>query len=146
MNLDISLILPGQVSVAIPALMPYLEESAAQSRGRSRVDDIVRFILNGQMQLWVVFDPEGQKVMGHIITEIFQYPGFKMLRVQYCCIEFHHFQYVLPKVQEYAPKFCKDTGCMGIEFFGRPGWEKLLKDDGYKAEQVIFTKYFPVTK
>ena len=72
----------GQIHKALPTLMPHLETSAEWTKGRAGVDDLVRFVVNGQMQLWVVVDED--KILGHTITEIKQYPQCKMLVVQYC--------------------------------------------------------------
>ena len=142
MNLDISLTPIGKVSETIGALYPYLKESESWTRGRSTVDDIVRFIINGQMQLWVVFSPEEQKAYGHVITEIKQYPQCKMLAIQYCCIEANHMQYVEDKMQSVAEHFAKDMQCVGIEFTGRPGWGKHIKKYGYDLQSVSYQKFF----
>jgi hypothetical protein len=29
-------------------------------------------------------------------------------------------------------RFAKDHGCSVIESYGRPGWEKVFRNDGYK--------------
>ena len=58
MNLDISLVPYGKISYLIPHLVRYLNESESWAMGRANIDDIVRFALTGQMQLWAVYDPE----------------------------------------------------------------------------------------
>jgi len=80
--MGITLVAPGQVAGIVPALLPYLQESAGWSRGRVTTDDLLRFVLNGEMQLWAVH--ENGNGYGHVITEIKQYPRLKMLTVQYC--------------------------------------------------------------
>ena len=50
--MKISLVPVGQISGVLPALLPYLAKSGEWTRGRAVVDDILRFVLNGQMQLW----------------------------------------------------------------------------------------------
>ncbi len=52
--MKIALVPVSQLMSVVPALMPYLEESAEWTRGRAIVEDIVRFLLNGQMHLWAV--------------------------------------------------------------------------------------------
>ena len=56
MNLDISLVPYGKISYLIPHLVRYLNESESWAMGRANIDDIVRFALTGQMQLWAVYD------------------------------------------------------------------------------------------
>lgn len=142
MNLEISFVPNGNISTAIPTLLPYLAESELWTRGRSKVDDILRFLFNGQMQLWVVFCTEKQKLYGYLITEVKQYPQCKMLVIQYCCIEANHMQFVEDKMQEIAESFAKDMQCIGIEFVGRPGWGKHIKKYGYDVQSVSYQKFF----
>ena len=142
MNLELSLVPIGHVSKALPNLLGYFAESEKRSGGRSSIDDLLRFILTEKMQLWVVFSPEEQNVYGHVITEVKQYPQYKMLVIQYCCIEPHHMQYVEDKMQSVAESFAKDMGCKGVEFVGRPGWDKKLDKYGYSAKSVIYERFF----
>ena len=116
MNLELSLVPVGNVSQTIPGLFPYLTKSELWDGGRTKVDDILRFVLTGQMQLWVVFSVENNEIYGYLITEAKQYPQCKMLVIQYCCIEDNHMQYIEDKMQDTAERFAKDMGCVGIEF------------------------------
>ena len=142
MNLSISLIPYGQISYMVAPLIKYLQKSEDWTKGRSSVDDIVRFVLTGQMQLWVVFEPESQEIHGYVITEIKQYPQSKMFVIQYCAMEPNHMKYVDEVMHETADRFAKDAGCAGIEFFGRPGWEPHVKKRGYTVKTVVFEKFF----
>ena len=142
MNLEISLIPSGSVYTALPGLMPYLEESASRSQGRSTVDDILRFVLNGQMQLWVVFSPEDSKIYGQVITEVKQYPSKTLLVIQYCAGEANHMQYCEDKMYALLERFARDAGCAGIELIGRFGWAKHVKKYGYEPQSVMYQKFF----
>jgi hypothetical protein len=142
MNLDISLIPYGQISYMVAPLLRFLQESESWTKGRSSVDDIVRFVLTGQMQLWVVFDPDTQEIHGYVITEIKQYPQSKMFVIQYCAMNPNHMRYVEDSMHEKADRFARDAGCAGIEFFGRPGWEPHVKKRGYTVKTVVFEKFF----
>ena len=82
--MEISLVAIGRVAGLIPSLLPYLKESQDWTRGRATVDDILRMVLNGQMQLWVVY--QDGIVYGHVVTEIKQYPQCNMLTIQYCAM------------------------------------------------------------
>jgi len=142
MNLEISLVPVGNVSQTIPGLLPYLRKSEVWDRGRTKVDDILRFVLTGQMQLWVVFSLEEKGVYGYLITEVKQYPQCKMLVIQYCCIEDNHMQFVENRMQALAETFAKDFGCAGIEFVGRPGWGKHISKYGYDVQSVVYQRFF----
>ena len=135
-----SLVPLGMVSSVIPALLPYLAESEKWSKGRASVDDILRFVLNQQMQLWVVH--EENTIYGHVITEIKEYPRCKMLVVQYCAGESDHMQYVDDEIFDLLDRFAKDAGCSGIEFVGRPGWRKQAEKYGFEVRSVMYQKFF----
>ena len=135
-----SLIPPGTVAGVIPSLLPYLVKSQEWTRGRATVDDILRFVLNGQMQLWVGHDDN--EIYGHVITEIKDYPRRKMLVVQYCAGEPNHMQYVDEEMFDLLDRFAKDAGCSGIEFVGRPGWRKQAGKYGFEVQSVMYQKFF----
>jgi hypothetical protein len=135
-----SLVPPGMVSSVIPALLPYLRKSEEWTRGRATVDDILRFVLNGQMQLWI--GHEENTIYGHVVTEIKDYPQCKMLVVQYCAGEPNHMQYVDDEIFDLLDRFAKDAGCAGIEFVGRPGWRKQAEKYGFEVRSVMYQKFF----
>ena len=138
--MKISLVPVGQISGVLPALLPYLAKSGEWTRGRAGVDDILRFVLNGQMQLWVAHQ-EGQ-VYGHVITEIKDYPRCKMLIVQYCAGEEDYMQYAEDEMFDLLDRFAKDAGCAGVEFVGRPGWRKQANKYGFSVQSVMYQKFF----
>lgn len=138
--MDIAYIPNGKVAGYLPALLPYLQESENWTRGRATVDDILRFILNGQMHLWAVH--EDGKIYGHVITEVKDYPRCKMLTIQYCSMEPGTLDQINHKMQEIAMHVAKDAGCAGIEFVGRPGWRKTASKYGYSVQSVMYQKFF----
>ena len=138
--MNMTLVPNGQVAQLIPALWPYLATSEEWTHGRAKVDDILRFILTGQMQLWV--GHEDNEIYGHVITEVKAYPRCKMLVVQYCAGEPNHMQYVEDQMYDLLDRFAKDAGCAGIEFVGRPGWRKSAGSHGYTVQSVTYQKFF----
>lgn len=138
--MNITLVPPGHVAGVIPALLPYLHESQEWTRGRALVDDLLRLVLTGQMQLWVVF--ESDQIFGHVITEIKDYPRCKMLTIQYCAMETGTLDEINEKMQDVATRFAKDAGCAGIEFVGRPGWRATAREYGYTVQSVMYQKFF----
>lgn len=137
--MNMSLVYPGQVSYVLPALLPYLQKSQEWTRGRATIDDILRFILNGQMYLFVAH--ESNTIYGHVIVEVKQYPQCKMLTVQYCAGEPNHMQHVEEEMFETLEKFAKDAGCAGVEFVGRPGWRKTANKYGFEVQDVMYQKF-----
>jgi len=142
--MNITLVSVGGVAPLIPALLPHLNESAQWTRGRATIDDIVRLVLTGQMQLWAVHDEN--RIYGHVITEIRPYPQCKMLTIQYCAMEPGTLKKIEPEMQRIAARFAKDAGCAGIEFVGRPGWRATAKKYGYEVQSVMYQKFFEVVQ
>ena len=138
--MDISYVPYGKVAGVIPALLPYLQESEKWTRGRATVDDILRFVMNGQMYLWAVH--EDGKIYGHVITEVKEYPRCKMLTIQYCAMQPGTLDKVNDKMQKIAMQVAKEVGCAGIEFVGRPGWRKTASKYGYTVQSVMYQKFF----
>lgn len=142
--MDISLVPVGQIAAAVPAVLPFLQESAEWTRGRASADDILRLVMNGQMQLWVVHND--RTAMGHIVTEVKQYPQCKMFTVQYCAMVPGTMDAVEDKMQALAEEAARRAGCAGIEFVGRPGWRQTARTYGYEVQSVMYQKFFEVTK
>lgn len=140
MKLDFSLVPYGLLSTALPQVLPYLDVSEGWTRGRSNVDDILKFLFTGQMQLWVAMDKS--KIYGHIITEIKQYPQCKMLTIQYCAGESQHMQFVEDKAYDILERFAKANDCAGLELIGRPGWKKHVTKRGFDVQSVMYQKFF----
>jgi len=124
----------------VGAVLPYLVKSEQWTGGKAKVDDILRFVLNGQMQLWAVY--EDNTIYGHYITEVKKYPQCQMLVVQYCSGEPHYMETVEEKAFGMLESFAKDASCMGIEFVGRPGWRKAADKYGYELRSVTYQKMF----
>lgn len=142
--MNITLVPVGQVAGAIPAILPFLNESVQWARGRVTADDLLRFIVTGTMHLWVVH--EDNVAHGHVITEIKQYPQCKMLAIQYCAMKPGALAMIEDEMQFVAAQFAADAGCAGIEFVGRPGWRYTARKYGYSVQSVMYQKFFEVAK
>jgi hypothetical protein len=132
----------GRLSFVLPSLMGYLAKSEFWTRGRASVDDIIKFLFTGQMQLWAIFDEETHQTYGYIITEIKQYPQYKMFIWQYGAGEIGVLEATNGLVFETLEKAAKDSGCDGIEIMGRPGWKREAKRFGCTSETVMYEKFF----
>ena len=142
MNLDVALVRHGQLYAVLPGLIEYLKKSEKWSRGRASVDDIIAFLYSKRMFLLLIHDVETLQPYGYVIAETTQYPQSKILTVQYCAIEPHTYTFIIEKMTTALDVAAKSLDCQGIEFNGRPGWDKLMKRFGFNAKSVIYEKYF----
>ena len=143
MTMRITLVGDNQVAAVTPAILPYMRMSESWSDGRTAVDDILRFILNKQMYLWLIYDDHG--VYAYVVTEIKEYPQCKMLVLQYCAGQTGVLEQAEELVHSTMERFARDAGCAGVEFFGRPGWRNNARKHNYDMQTVIYQKFFEVT-
>jgi len=131
----------GEVMKYVPALMPWLEKMALWTRGRRTTDDILYRVLHGECNLWVTLAQDGH-FNGALVTKVERYPRMQMLHVLHCAGEKGHMEEIADAVYDALDKFAVFNHCSGIEFIGRPGWEKHVKDRGYEVRSVTFQKFF----
>jgi hypothetical protein len=139
--MNISIVPTGIVYKTVDKLAAFLDTAAVYSRGRSFPDDLLRSILSGVYQLWVVHDDE-PVIHGLFMTEVVQYPQKKLLCIQHCVIENNLMNEVEDQMQEIAERYAREAGCGGIEFVGRPGWKRHAMRYGYSAQSVKYQKFF----
>ena len=141
MNLTVRLVDIPQIPMVEAGLTEYLNKSEAWTQGRALSEDIVSFVKNGWMYLWVVLDKDTLEIYGYVISEIYAYPRTKALRIQYCAGVPHCMEHVEDEMFDTLERFAEDAGCTIVEWFGRPGWRTTAKKHGYGTQEVIFEKY-----
>lgn len=114
----------------------YLDGAAEYTYGRFNVEDIKEDLFNKDQQLWIAFDDESEKVYGAVVTQILTYPRIKSLVMHFTGgIELPKWKApMLALLQEFA----RNNGCAVIESYGRDGWEKVFKDDGFKKRFMFY--------
>lgn len=142
MNLEIAYIPKGKLSFVIPAVLYHMHKSEIRSKGRSTADDILSFLLDGSMFLFVVYDPADKQIYGYTIGKVKQYPQFSMLSMKYAAGETGVMAQVEDKMHAFVESFAKSAGCRGIEFVGRPGWKRTMEKNGYSADTIVYEKFF----
>jgi len=115
-------------------LLPFIEKAAEYTYGRYSVDNLYDMVKEGDHQLWVAF--EGAEFKGTVLTNIMTYPKRRVLCMGFCGGE--ELSVWKEPMLALLRRFAKDMGCDAIEAFGRPGWAKIFKNDGYQAKWVTF--------
>jgi hypothetical protein len=115
-------------------LEDFLEKAAKYTHGRFGANHIKDDLLLKDQQLWIAFDKID--VYGFVVTEVIQYPKVKALLMHFTAGKelFKWKNKMLTDIKEFA-KFQK---CKTIESYGRPGWAKVFKDDGYKQQFIFY--------
>lgn len=128
-----SIVMPEDYDNFWPLIEEYMEGAAKYTHGRFTALDILDGIKTRPQQLWIAYD---DKVYGAVITEVIEYPQMKSLIMHFTGgIE-------LPKWKNemlaLLRRFAKDQGCATIESFGRTGWKRIFKNDGFKSNFMFY--------
>jgi hypothetical protein len=112
----------------------FAEGCAKYTYGRFKAVDILHELLTKDQQLWIAFDDKD--IHAFWVTEVVQYPQTKILVMHFTGgNRIEEWQTIgLKQLQQFA----RDTGCTKIESYGRPGWEKVWKNEGYKKRFVFY--------
>ena len=126
--MQVSVVLPEHIELVWPNIEHYMAGSAQYTYNRFNTDDIKKDLITKPQQLWIAYDEE--EVYGAVVTEIIVYPKMTTLMMHFTGGK------KLPRWKQpmlkLLQRFAKDQGCNVIESYGRPGWEKVFKNDGYK--------------
>jgi hypothetical protein len=123
------------IEVVWPQIEEYLDGAATYTYGRFNVSDIRTGLYTKPQQLWVAFD-ETDKIYGAVVTEITTYPRMKALVMHFTGgVELGSWK---PNMLELLQKYAKDNNCDVIESYGREGWGKVFKNDGFKSRFMFY--------
>jgi hypothetical protein len=126
--MQVSVVLPEHIELVWPNIEQYMSGAAQYTYNRFNTNDIKKDLINKPQQLWIAYDEE--EVYGAVVTEIIVYPKMTTLMMHFTGGK------KLPRWKQpmlkLLQRFAKDQGCNVIESYGRPGWEKVFKNDGYK--------------
>jgi hypothetical protein len=115
----------------------YLAQAASYSNGKFLIEDVKANIIHRNQTLWVAYDDEQDKIMGATVTEVCQYPRIRALMIQFIGgIQLETWK--SPQLEAFQI-YARNAGCQIIEAFGRSGWEKICRDDGFKQDCIMFT-------
>ena len=127
-------VLPEQVDELWPAIVTEIKRTDDDVTDS---EDIKALVKKGTWQLWIYTE---DSVIQLVATTSFIYYGDKKM----CRIETiagrgrEEYTRCLKDIEEWA----KLNACIGMDIFGRKGWEKVLKPFDYNFEAVLLRKYF----
>jgi len=115
----------------------YIQAALDRSGGYADHEHIKDQIKNNLMQLWVAWSEKDKKVYAVGVTELKQYPKYKTMNFRILTGEerVHWFKF-LDAMETWA----RSQGVKKMELYARPGWERLLKPNGYVKTHVQLDK------
>ena len=130
--MEISLVKPEHIEMIWPHIHDYMKGAAQYTYGRFESEDIKAGL--EKQQVWIAF--EENKVFGAVVTEILTYPRMTTLMMHFTGgIELKRWKKpMLETLQRYG----KEKNCDLIESYGRSGWGKVFKNDGFKERFMFY--------
>jgi len=113
---------------------PFVIEAVEATEGRYLVSELYEMAKDSKNNLWVSFDDHEYK--GFVLTSVNKYPQRKILAMNFCGGK--DFKDWKTPIIDTLKQFARDYECDSIEAYGRKGWSKILKDEGYKSKFVTF--------
>lgn len=110
---------------------PLLQKAVDRSDGLLTIDGVKDAILSGRWQLWIVWD--GETICAAGATEVNNYTCFVW------AFGGENMSDWFPLHQE-LEAWAKLIGCKSIHFFGRLGWERVMRPEGYERRMVVMRK------
>jgi hypothetical protein len=110
-----------------------IQKACDYSDGFADAEDFKKWLEQGTMQLWVAWDNEEKKVKCVCITEVKQYPKYKVCG---CKITTGTSFKQWVDFMDYVMEWAKEEGCRKMEIHTRPGWERVLKPKGFFKTHV----------
>ena len=111
-----------------------------RSNGYALADHIKKWIIEGKMQLWILWDKEAakeSKYYGLVVTEIIQKPLQRALNIKIMTGSHREkWQHLIKQIEEFAWK----NKCDLVELIARPGWKKVMKPFGFIESHVVLEK------
>lgn len=105
------------------------------SRGKINILDVLDGILRDIYVLWVVLDEEDNMVAA-ITTRIATYPRRKAMVLDFVGgTKLHKWKDI---VIETIGRFAKENDCQHLEGYGRKGWERALRGNGFYSEYIAY--------
>jgi len=134
---------PQEVLKFWPQFEEDIEKALAHSVMELSAFDICKQALSGIIHIWLTLDTNN-KIVCTTTTRFLNYPNYKALQIITCTgkdrkwTEFY-------EQHKAIENFAKQSGCKGIQVWGRKGWQRQLKrltsDVGtkYKTQYYVYS-------
>lgn len=119
-----------------PIVSEYIESALEHTDGEISLEDIHSDIVNRERQLWII--KHDDRYIAAVVTQIYSYnSGIKIGEVTIAGGKDHK---LWDHFTDVVGEWFKSQGCKFIDIIGRPGWQRLYKDRGFKTAYVQLRK------
>ena len=119
-----------------PSVAKVLKRSVATAEGKYEVDDLLDFILNDELVLWVVLDTTNDEVVAAITTRLIEYPQGNAMALDW--VGGTRMQEWLPMAHPIMVRYAEDHNCKYLEGYGRKAWGRWLGKYGWNPDYIAW--------
>ena len=114
----------------------YISRALEHTDNEISLKDILSDIANQKRQLWII--KHNNRYIAAIVTQIYSYnTGVKIGEITLAGGKDH---YLWDHFTDVVGEWFKSQGCSLIDIIGRPGWQRLYRDRGFKTAYVQLRK------
>lgn len=129
------LINPVNIPVVWPQAAPWIIQAIGESDSWADIDHVKESLEQGLAHLWMLTVKDAVRAV--MVTEPIVINGKKYLVIRWCGGEdLDSWVDLLPKIEVFA----EAKGFYGIQVWGRKGWERKLRSQGYLHEYTVIGK------
>lgn len=127
---------PENLKLAWKDVKHYIEAGLDFVEGKYHIEDVRNMVESQELILWVVYNDESKRAIGCLLTQAQEYPRNRVLNIFLLAGEdISAILTCLPELKEYA----QGLRCSNIEFYGRKGWSKVLKDHQFTEIHTVMS-------
>ena len=132
-GLKMTRVLPAYYKDVLPLTEKYLKRAVDVSRGRYDMPTLIREILAGHQQLWIIFDESSGDIVVAFTTMFAKYPLRMNLSVTFIgsddeSMSQEDWLRLMPELMDWAKLY----GCSAVESVGRRAWGRIFKKLGFE--------------
>ena len=128
-----------EVISAWPHVLPYIDRVIETSNGDFTTEYVLGRIIDGDYQLWVGSDDDGNvDYVGITRNEYFDASEKMVVLVMWLAGDDMH-KWIDTAVAE-LESWAIDAGADELRITGRPGWERIFKKDGFTKTHTVLAK------
>lgn len=113
-----------EVGLVWSSVAPVLAKAIGRDDGRRSLHSVLRQLVSGDNQLWVVGES-----LGVVVTAILHYPHRRVLRVEWLAGErFDEWAHLIGVLEDWA----REQQCSSVEIAGRMGLARVFRKFGFE--------------
>lgn len=119
-----------------PLVRPWVLDALEYTGGRASEASVLFDLATQKNTLWVVYSEEKGRIVAFFTLKVVKYTGRQLLSGE--LLGGGDLEDWAGAVCDTLRRYAKDTGCDGVEMYGRAGWERVLPKLGWRKAMVLF--------